>query len=259
MCLTNSSTQQQKDACFEPIVHGILPSQRTSRGTCLAFSIVPDTLLFLLCNLDLYECLAPRTKRALVMLYYFVNGPGDRMTTSIETLLTYQQKLLSFLETRVPSKEIAQDLLHTALLKVLDHPEKLPEEKRLLPWFYQVLRNSVVDFYRRQHTQKQSIRHYETEVLSQPSDSFFQQTPCSCMNELIPTLSLEYSDILQVVDLKEQQLQKYAQTHGIRANNATVRLHRARQALRRQLEHHCGVCAKEGCLDCECSPKQKRL
>lgn len=179
------------------------------------------------------------------------------MPTSLETLLIHQQKLLSFLEARVPSKEIAQDLLQAALLKVLDHPDKLPAEKHLLPWFYQVLRNSVIDSYRRQHTQKQSVKQYETEVLSQPSDSFFPQTPCSCMNELIPTLSSEYSDILQAVDLKEQRLQHYAQAHGISANNATVRLHRARQALRRRLEHHCGACAKEGCLDCECSPNKK--
>jgi RNA polymerase sigma-70 factor (ECF subfamily) len=32
-----------------------------------------------------------------------------------------------------------------------------------------------------------------------------------------------------------------------------VRLHRARQALRNNLEQACGVCTKHGCLNCTCS------
>jgi RNA polymerase sigma-70 factor (ECF subfamily) len=31
-----------------------------------------------------------------------------------------------------------------------------------------------------------------------------------------------------------------------------VRLHRARQALKRELERSCGTCATHGCLDCTC-------
>lgn len=39
---------------------------------------------------------------------------------------------------------------------------------------------------------------------------------------------------------------------GITANNATVRLRRAPQALKRQLARSCGTCSTHGCLDCSC-------
>lgn len=35
-------------------------------------------------------------------------------------------------------------------------------------------------------------------------------------------------------------------------NNLTVRLHRARQALRDGLEESCGICSQHGCLNCVC-------
>jgi DNA-directed RNA polymerase specialized sigma24 family protein len=39
---------------------------------------------------------------------------------------------------------------------------------------------------------------------------------------------------------------------GITANNLTVRLHRARQRLRIELERTCRICSRHGCLDCSC-------
>jgi hypothetical protein len=45
---------------------------------------------------------------------------------------------------------------------------------------------------------------------------------------------------------------EYASETGMTANNAAVRAHRARQALRRRLAESCGVCAEHGCVDCSC-------
>jgi RNA polymerase sigma-70 factor (ECF subfamily) len=77
------------------------------------------------------------------------------------------------------------------------------------------------------------------------------------MNDLIVTLKPEYAEILRRVDLGESRLDSVAAELGITANNATVRLHRARQALRQRLEQMCGVCAHHGCLNCTCDHRSK--
>jgi len=43
-----------------------------------------------------------------------------------------------------------------------------------------------------------------------------------------------------------------AAASGISENNAAVRVHRARQALRKQVQLTCGACATHGCVDCRC-------
>ena len=45
----------------------------------------------------------------------------------------------------------------------------------------------------------------------------------------------------------------FAASAGITPNNAGVRLHRARRALRRQTLAFCRACAEHGCLDCSCA------
>ena len=54
------------------------------------------------------------------------------------------------------------------------------------------------------------------------------------------------------VDLGGMPVPQAAAALGITANNAGVRLHRARAALRRQLERCCGACSDHHCRDCTC-------
>jgi RNA polymerase sigma-70 factor (ECF subfamily) len=72
------------------------------------------------------------------------------------------------------------------------------------------------------------------------------------MNTLLPNLKSEYAEVLRRVDLEEIPVAQVATELDITTNNATVRLHRARQALKRELERSCGTCATHGCLDCTC-------
>jgi RNA polymerase sigma-70 factor (ECF subfamily) len=57
---------------------------------------------------------------------------------------------------------------------------------------------------------------------------------------------------LRIMDLEEGALSDLAHQAGITAENAAVRVHRARKALRRQVERSCGTCAEHGCLNCHC-------
>jgi DNA-directed RNA polymerase specialized sigma24 family protein len=56
--------------------------------------------------------------------------------------------------------------------------------------------------------------------------------------------------LIQQIDLNEEAPESVAANLGITKGNLNVRLHRARQQLKRRLEENCRVCAKHGCLDC---------
>jgi RNA polymerase sigma-70 factor (ECF subfamily) len=44
----------------------------------------------------------------------------------------------------------------------------------------------------------------------------------------------------------------FAAEHGITPTNASIRLLRARQALKKEVTRACGTCAEHGCVDCSC-------
>ena len=78
------------------------------------------------------------------------------------------------------------------------------------------------------------------------------RTVCACVASLLDTLKPEYAAVLRRVELDGVPVRDFAAEAGITANNAAVRVYRARQALRRQLQRCCRTCADHGCVDCRC-------
>jgi RNA polymerase sigma-70 factor (ECF subfamily) len=84
------------------------------------------------------------------------------------------------------------------------------------------------------------------------TDEELLEVVCGCVSDLARTLKPEYASALERVEVQGASLRAFADEQGITPNNAAVRLHRARLALRRQVAKSCGTCATHGCLDCTC-------
>ncbi|WP_353071311.1 RNA polymerase sigma factor [Tunturiibacter gelidoferens] len=80
-----------------------------------------------------------------------------------------------------------------------------------------------------------------------------EEIECECINQVLPVLKPSYSEILSEVDLAGASLEAFAEKIGITAGNAAVRIHRARQALKKQLILVCKLCARYGCVNCTCA------
>jgi RNA polymerase sigma-70 factor (ECF subfamily) len=159
---------------------------------------------------------------------------------------------LSFLERRVGHRELAEDVLQDAFARSLDRVP-LGNEETILAWFYRVLRNAVIDHYRRQGTSGRALDALARELTeeAQPSPDE-RDAVCRCVARLSETLKPEYALALRRIEVDGVSVQDYAQEAGITPNNAGVRLFRARQTLRKRVVHWCGSCAERGCVDCSC-------
>lgn len=175
---------------------------------------------------------------------------GSASSEVTRVLTDNHRQFLSFLMARLGSRAIAEELLQAAFVKGLEKADSIRNEDRATAWFYRLLRNALMDYYRRQITENRVLEHQSTDVAN--FDQEIIDTVCKCVNALIPTLKPEYSNILQAADVQELPLETVAKELRITPNNAAVRLHRARQALKRQLERSCGTCVTHGCLDCTC-------
>jgi DNA-directed RNA polymerase specialized sigma24 family protein len=66
----------------------------------------------------------------------------------------------------------------------------------------------------------------------------------------------KYGAALRRVDLGVS-IRSFAEEAGITPGNAGVRLHRARETLRRQLARSCGTSLDHGCLDWRCGGRRR--
>lgn len=172
----------------------------------------------------------------------------------VGTLVAHHRQFLAFVERRVGSRAVAEDLLQEAFVKALERGGELRDGESAVAWFYRVLRNALVDHYRRGGAETRALEWASgtTDAAEPgPSDELYAEA-CRCIGLLVDTLKPEYATAIRRLELDGATLADYAREAGITANNAAVRAHRAREALRRQVVRSCGTCLTHGCLDCSC-------
>ena len=171
---------------------------------------------------------------------------------AIGQLVGAHREFLAFLERRVESRAAAEDILQSAFVRGLERGADVQDEK-IVAWFYRVLRNAVIDHYRHRSASARAMEIWGRDLTGrQEPEAELNREICQCVSSLFSTLKPEYRDALQIVDLEGGKLSELAEQSGISAENAAVRIHRARKALRGQIEQACGTCADHGCLDCQC-------
>lgn len=175
---------------------------------------------------------------------------------AIQRLVDSHRQFLAFLEARVESKAAAEDILQTAFVRGLERGADVRDEESAVAWFYRVLRNAVIDHYRHRAATGRALEGWGREIVThEAAEADLKQEICQCVSGLLETLKPDYQAALRVIDLEEGSLNDLAKQAGITAGNAAVRVHRAREALRKQVRTACGSCAEHGCLDCHCKPK----
>lgn len=176
----------------------------------------------------------------------------DKLTeTQLRQLEANRSRFVRFVASKVGDTATAEDILQSALLRGVSAAPDAHSEDALVGWFMTVLKNAITDDYRRRST---ANRAAEANASTSPqlADAELKGAVCGCVRGVIATLKPEYAEVLGAVELDQEELGAVAERLGITANNARVRLHRARAALKQELINTCRSCAAHGCLDCSC-------
>lgn len=172
---------------------------------------------------------------------------------SVKTLLENHRAFLRYLERRVGDRALAEDTLQDAFARAMARPEQVPAEEGVIPWFYRLLKNATIDQFRRRASADRALETFRRELEGsiEPVGETRNEI-CACVTLLAGTLKPEYAQVLKAVEIDGTPVKTFAANEGMTANNAGVRLFRARDALRRRVVQSCGLCAEHGCMDCTC-------
>lgn len=168
----------------------------------------------------------------------------------VAKLLAHRQAFKSFVASRVGNEADAEDLLQHGLVKALNHAGEIKDGEKAVAWFYQLLRNVIVDHVRHRTASAQRDEAWTADMITLADDTEADRQICACFEKLLPALKPSHAELLRRVELHGEPVSSAARALGITANHASVTLHRARAELRSKLVEFCGNCA---CLDhCEC-------
>jgi RNA polymerase sigma-70 factor (ECF subfamily) len=177
----------------------------------------------------------------------------------------FHDALLSYIRSKIKSKEDAEDILQNVFIKISSNVNKLAEEEKLQGWIYTITRNAIIDFYRSNATKK-SMAMDEVLVDTVPEQETTDATKGldQCMSSMISLLPEEYRDIIIDSEIKGIKQKELAEKYNMAYPSMRSRVQRGRERLK-QLFYSCcyiktdrlgNVLEAEGRTDCAgpCQP-----
>ncbi len=130
---------------------------------------------------------------------------------------------------------LAEDCVHDAFLKILDHLEKISDPKcnKTRSFIVLIVRNIAIDCYRKQKKMAETSIHDLEWLLvdegSNPAVDAENQETDEVVREIFARLHPSYAEILALSIGYDCNDKEIADILGISAGNARLRLHRARK------------------------------
>jgi RNA polymerase sigma-70 factor, ECF subfamily len=171
-----------------------------------------------------------------------------RISLVLQALERHRRELEAFVRARVPAADV-EDVLQVVRLRATEGAALLDRPESVRAWLYRITRNAVVDARR---SDASRARHVTFVADPPEAEEPVAEETCQCILALARDLRPSHAAVLTMVDVEGTSLAEASVRLGISRNNATVRLHRARKALRERLRDHCGVTTARDCLDCPC-------
>lgn len=178
------------------------------------------------------------------------------MEAVAQALAEHAGSFRAFVRKRVPSAEI-DDVLQLAAMRAVERATSLEDPERVVAWLYRIHRNVIADVRRKRESRQRVL---DSAALDRAASALpaTSMTPapsasaCACSLAQAKGMNASYAEILELVDMGDLTIAEAAEVLGVSTNNATVRLHRARKALRRRMLEHCGVTSLRDCTSCRC-------
>lgn len=169
---------------------------------------------------------------------------------------TYRPKILRYL-TRLVGEHEAEDVTQTVFVKVSEGLKNFRGEASLSTWIYRIATNAAVDRLRSHSTQRavavplpaQSTleEHFDADEYEASAD---ERTPSvdseavriemnECIQGFIKNLPERYRTVIVLSDIEGFENNEIADILDLSLDTVKIRLHRARQQLKKELEAGC--------------------
>ncbi|MDX2040014.1 MAG: RNA polymerase sigma factor SigZ [Acidobacteriota bacterium] len=184
------------------------------------------------------------------------------MISQTETIWNeFGQQLRAFILRRVGDKDAAADILQDVFLKIHTHIATLRNSERLRAWLYQITRNAIHDYYRRQKPQDEFSEELMAEELIVPAtpETAALTELAQCVRPLLQQVPEPYREALVMSELQGLTQQEVAQRQKLSLSGAKSRVQRGREKLKKVLldccaldfDHRGGVVGYDACQhDC---------
>ena len=160
------------------------------------------------------------------------------MAKENQTWEELRTSLQRYVSTKVKA-DVAEDLVHDVLLRVLQNEQKFLAADHPIAWVYTVAKNRIADYYR--STSKSSSADINVEEFSVDLGEELENEFANCLRPLTERLDEKYRQALLLTDFEERKQADAAKLIGISESGMKSRVQRARSKLKNELLECCAI------------------
>lgn len=174
----------------------------------------------------------------------FIKGNEKSLAVLINR---HQQRLYSFIYSKVLNRDIAEDVFQDTFIKVIRTLKKgnYNEEGKFLPWVMRIAHNLVIDHFRKTNRMPAFKNTEEFDIFSVIGDGnlnaekkMIQEQICTDVRALIEELPAEQKEVLIMRMYKDMSFKEISKNTGVSINTALGRMRYALMNMRKLIENN---------------------
>lgn len=153
----------------------------------------------------------------------------------------FSGNIREFLLKRVKQREDAEDVLQEVFIKIHNNLNELKDERKLIPWIYKIVRNTLTDYYRKNnklYTELKEDQFSEANV-DDREETFLHLS--FCLNSFIDRLPQIYREPLVLSDIKGFKQRDIARELDMSYSGLKSRIQRGREKIRAMFIECCKI------------------
>lgn len=151
----------------------------------------------------------------------------------------YYPQLKKFVSNRIHNQADVEDIVQQVFMKINNHIEDLKDDQKLTSWIYQIARNSMVDYFRKEKWNDELLDQQQT--IDEYDEPDLAQEVIACFESVIQQLPEKYKVALELSMLKGMSQKEMSEQLGISYSGAKSRVQRGREMLKELLTGCCHI------------------
>jgi RNA polymerase sigma-70 factor (ECF subfamily) len=154
-------------------------------------------------------------------------------------------KLRLFISKRVSGSSVVDDILQDVFIKIHENIDTIKDDAKISSWIYQITRNSIIDYYRKNKVRFADINSFPENELNALHDADplteneYEKHIASGLQKMINALPEKYAQALYMVEINGMSQVELAKKLKISPSGAKSRVQRGRTMLKDSLMNCC--------------------
>lgn len=179
-----------------------------------------------------------------ILVSQYIKGKEASLSVLIHK---HQQRLFSFIYSKVQDKDITEDIFQETFIKVIKTLKKgnYNEEGKFLPWVMRISHNLVIDYFRKNNRMPKFRNTDEFDIFSVIGDGnlnaekqIIQEQIHDNVRDLVNELPEEQKEVLVMRMYKDMSFKEISENTGVSINTALGRMRYALINMRKLIEKH---------------------